>query len=116
MSRTILFGRADFRTTESEPNLSSQRFSCVFDDSIEAVNVGAELQLRYGFLAGESEGRVEKLVLKRRYRAGTGFVESAKSRHGGVPVLTSKRTATRAVPTKSFCFRSNAARHFFNSP
>ena len=36
-----------------------------------------------------------------RFYVGTGLVEPAKSRRGGVPVLTSKRTATRAVPTES---------------
>jgi|GEM_PF-4723890 len=51
-------------------------------------------------------GLIEKLVLPRRYYVGTGLV----------PVLTSMRTATRAVPTITPFFQSNAIRHFFNSP
>ncbi len=40
-----------------------------------------------------------KTLFKGMCFVGTGLVELAKSRFCGVPVLTLKRTATRAVPT-----------------
>jgi len=47
----------------------------------------------------QAKGRVEKPIIEGLDYVGTGLVELAKSRLGGVPVLTSRRTATRAVPT-----------------
>jgi len=44
---------------------------------------------------------------KSGFRGRMGFVGT-----GLVPVLTSKRTATRAVPTKTLSFQSNSIRHF----
>jgi hypothetical protein len=53
---------------------------------------------------------------QRKYYVGTGLVELAKSRFGGVPVLTSKRTATRAVSTITTSVQSKHIKHFFDSP
>jgi len=55
--------------------------------------------LKFNISFSQAKGRVEKPVIEELDFVGTGLVELSKSRFCGIPVLTPRRTATRAVPT-----------------
>jgi len=79
--------------------------------AIEFYGMGIALNFIHGKrnLDCSPSGSVEKPVIEELEFVGTGLVELVKSRLGGVPVLTPRRTATlraertqceaRAVPT-----------------